>query len=270
MKLPEGFTVEDRGHALLVLHRECRDALAPLLERPPVEDDERFAGARWLEGRGPIPSVPLADGRRVVIRTYRHGGLLRGFTRDLFVGLLPRPIRELALSERARGRGIPTPRVLGAAVYPVLGPMYRGALAVEELPDGSDGLEVLRHARELSALARRRVLIPVLAAAGRAVARAHAGGLVHSDLNVKNLFAVAQPLQVHVLDLDRCRLEPGALAPWQRQGQLSRLRRSLDKVTGLYGLPPLTKDEIDAFLAAYAAEGRLTTADLRLVLEGIC
>ncbi len=270
MKVPPGFTYEDHGTSLVVAREDVAHKLIPMLLTPPWEKRDRFVDARWLEGRGPIPVLPLEDGRHVILRTYRHGGMLRGLTRDLFVGFLPRPFRELSISCAARERGVMTPPVLGAAVYPVLGPIYRGVIAVEEIPEARDGLSILEQAAELRPGQRRKLFRTLLKATGKTVAQAHKAGLVHTDLNVKNLVVTAEPLTVFILDLDRGRLEPGPLSDRQRRAQLKRLRRSLDKVTKNYYLPPLTASEVRFFLKAYGNEAKRSLRELHTLLGGWC
>jgi len=268
MQIPKGFISEDHANSALVLREDIADALRPLIERPPLEQAFILRRARFLQGRGPTPSLLLLPGLRVVLRTYRHGGMLQGLTRDLFVGLLPRPFRELAVSEHARARGIPTPPVLGAAVYPVIGPIYRGVIAVAEVEDARDGLSVLHQAESLSARQQRKLFQQLLSLAGRSVAIAHEGGLVHTDLNVKNLLFCPDPLSVYLLDLDACRLEPGPLSNRQRRSQLKRLLRSLEKLQRT-GSTTCRLEQVDIlhFLKGYAGASSLELRELTTLLD---
>jgi len=221
---------------------------------PPWENEEKFKDARWLEGRGLIPSVPLSENKgNVILRTYRHGGLLSGFTGNIFVGR-PRPFRELNVSIEARKRGIPTPPVLGGAIYPVAGPIYRGVLAIEEIPEASDGLEVLKRAKDLSKKQRNQLYKAILPRAGKLVGLCHNKGLVHTDLNVKNILVSPSPFALHIIDLDRCRVEKKGLSESQRKLQLERLFRSIKKVTHKYHLNPFGENELMLFLKAYSVE----------------
>ena len=189
----------------------------------------------------------------MILRTYRHGGLLSGFTGNIFIGR-PRPFRELELSVDARKKGIPTPPVLGGAIYPVAGPVYRGVLAIEEIPEASDGLEILRRAQDLSLQQRTQLFKAILPKVGRLVGLCHNKGLVHTDLNVKNIMLCPDPFSLHVIDLDRCRVEKKALTDSQRKSQLERLFRSLKKVTSKYKLAPLGEKELMLFLRGYSTE----------------
>ena len=80
--------------------------------------------ARYF-GRAELLAVALGDGGRGLVRSYRHGGLLRHVTRDRFVSRPPRPFVELAVTALARERGLPVPEVLAALVARDFGPWYR-------------------------------------------------------------------------------------------------------------------------------------------------
>lgn len=253
--IPDGYILKETDTAIVLAREDVAPELIKLLLIPPWIDEDRFKDARWLEGRGAIPSIPLSDGRNVILRTYRHGGLLSGFTGNIFIGR-PRPFRELTLSIAARKRNIPTPPVLGGVIYPVAGPVYRGVLAIEEIPEASDGLELLKRARDLSELQRTQLYKSILPKAGRLIALCHNNGLVHTDLNIKNIMVCPDPFSLHVIDLDRCRIEKKPLSDSQRRSQLERLFRSLKKVTLKYNLKSLGEKEIMLFLRAYSTESR--------------
>ena len=54
----------------------------------------------------------------------------------------PRPVHETRVSEEARRRGVPTPRVVAAMTYPQ-GPYYRADLVTEFVPASTDLVESL-------------------------------------------------------------------------------------------------------------------------------
>ena len=270
MKIPEGFLYKDFGSSLVLVREDLKDSLTPFLTQPLSDFELKSKSLHWHFGRGPVPVVSLDSGHKAVLRTYRHGGLLRGLTRDVFLGLLPRPFRELALSKAAIDKGVKTPPVLGASVFPVIGPIYRGLLATEELPEARDGLSILSQAAELRWKQRRQLLRVLLREAGKTIARAHNVGLIHTDLNVKNLVVTAEPISVFILDLDRGRLERGSLNDGQRRAQLKRLNRSLQKVSRENRLTSLSKREALFFVDAYARETGKSARDILELFGGWC
>ena len=74
---------------------------------------------------------------------------------------------------------------------------------------------------------------------GRCIRRFHDLGVCHADLNAHNLL-LNEDAKVYLIDFDRCQLRREGL--W-RDGNLVRLRRSLEKVT--YGMPAERFGEAD-------------------------
>ena len=192
--------------------------------------DARYAGQfvpQWFEpqpaatgvagtGRGASWFVaPI--GEPWVLRHYRRGGWFGRLVADRYLwtgAQRSRPFAEFRLTAELHAAGLPVPRPIAARVLR-RGLLYRGDLITARLD-----------AQPLSA----RVGVPPLAAewraAGRSIARCHAAGLDHADLNLHNLL-LALDGAVHLIDLDRGRLRRAGA--W-RAANLARLERSLRKV----------------------------------------
>lgn len=176
-------------------------------------------------GRGLLYAVPGPDGRWVV-RRYRRGGLVAAFLADRYVRTgRPRPLAELATSLGARSRGVPTPEVVAAALYPGLF-LYRAELATRWIPDAYDLATLLFGSNPLEGEERRLAW----EAAGRLVRTLHARGVLHRDLNLKNILLehATRPARAHMVDLDRCRLVD-QVGDAQRRRMVERFRRSAEK-----------------------------------------
>ncbi len=147
------------------------------------------------------------------------------FLADRFLRLgTPRSLRELESSVRARELGIPSPRVVAAAVYPS-GPFYRADLITEFVYDARELADVLLGTSDFSippSDADTRAL--ALAGTHRLVASLVAHGVRHPDLNARNILLAptSQGMEAIVLDLDRC-----AVSGSSRPGDGERLRRRL-------------------------------------------
>jgi len=202
-----------------------------------------------LRGRAPVFVVSL-DFTTVAVRHYLRGGAVASLLGDRYLRLgAPRPIAETLASERVRSLGIPTPRVVAAAIYPH-GPFYRGDIATEFIAGGADLGEFLfggaepGGSLESSPDARSRSdasgengtigggsdRISALRETMGLIERLGAAGIYHPDLNVKNFLVESGPssMTVHLLDLDRCRSASGRSgAP--REAMVRRLRSSLAK-----------------------------------------
>jgi hypothetical protein len=182
----------------------------------------RHPEAEPLVGRATVFVVPGPGAGRWLVRRLTHGGLLAPLTRDRFLRVgRPRPFNELLLSHRFRELGIATPRVVAAAVYPS-GPIYRGEVAREYVADALD-LAACLFADGLDADRRHEAL----AAAGRLLRSLFDAGVVHRDLNLRNVLvkwsdgaAAAQ-----ILDIEKCRVRP-TLAEGPRRRMIERFRRS--------------------------------------------
>ena len=213
------------------------------------EVSARWFEPAWWEAQGQLQPAPSgrgaawfigAPGKEWVLRHYRRGGAVARWVEDRYLwhGLeRTRPFAEFRLTYRARALGLPVPRPVAARVLRA-GLTYSGDLITERLPG-----------RPYSSLLSKRALDGAAwRAAGACVARCHGAGLDHADLNLHNLL-LDRDGTAHVVDLDRAALRaPGRWA----NGNLARLRRSLDKLT-----PEWTVADRDAawreLMAGYSA-----------------
>jgi hypothetical protein len=163
--------------------------------------------------------------------TLRDGGTLQEWAarlledRYLAVGV-PRPLVEARAATAARSRGIPTPAAVAGAVYPA-GAFYRADLVTEEIPDAADLAHVLFVSDSEPIAVEREA---ALTAAGQLVRTLEQVGVLHPDLNAKNI--VLRPGEggpaAHLVDLDRCCARPAGV-PAPAFPMRRRLERSLRK-----------------------------------------
>lgn len=140
----------------------------------------------------------------------------------------PRPSRELRVGWRLEEMGVPTVRHVGAATYPA-GPWYRGDLVTELVPDSRDLAAAVFESDSTAQAAR------AMAAAGGLVRTLHERGVVHRDLNMKNILitngAAASEgtgTRALILDLDRASIR-ARVGERARQRMLERFWRSARK-----------------------------------------
>jgi 3-deoxy-D-manno-octulosonic acid kinase len=211
---------------------------------------ENLFDPTFWSGRGQLAAVTggrgaawfVAESARWALRHYRRGGFIARLSKDGYVWTGERRVRAFAewrlLAELTR-RGLPVPRPV-AARYQRTGVLYRCDLITLRIPD----------ARPLSAvLAVAPLQQGTWRDVGAAVARLHAAGADHADLNAHNILLDGCGA-VRVIDFDRGRLRPPGA--WT-SGNLSRLRRSLVKIA--HGLPPdrFSAAAWDWLLAGYAS-----------------
>ena len=229
--------------SVVILRRDVAPILPPgLLDDPERALDEAGAPSG---GRGRLARIELGPGRALLLKKYRHGGALRAVLPDLFAGTR-RMLDDLAASERARACGIPCAAVAGLLLRRQGGPFWQGYLLTEEIA----GASTLDRALETGPkdLAARAV---------RTVRRLHDAGVLHRDLNLRNL--LARDGEVFVIDLDGARLVPSP-TPAQRFANLSRLDRSYVKIFREGG--PLAHDDRLALLDVYAGADAVMRRDL--------
>ena len=156
------------------------------------------------------------QGKQAVLRHYRRGGLVASLSRDRYVwtGLsATRSFAEFSLMRELCGLGLQVPAPLAAAVWRD-GFTYRAAILVSRVP----GARTIAECDDVQAWEN----------AGVAVARMHASGVWHADLNVHNIL-IDNLVKAWLIDFDRGRRFE-SLSDRQKQDNLDRLHRSIRKV----------------------------------------
>jgi RIO-like serine/threonine protein kinase len=203
--------------------RDLRALAQPIIAR--IEELRSRGGREGAGTRRSAMRLTIENAPEMVVRFSRRGGMASLFLNDLYFGLSPRPVRELAVAAEAAKRGIPIAEPLGAMVQWVVPGVYRGAFITRAIP-GITLWEFLRtdddpHVRE-----------HVLGLAREAINTMHERGLVHADLNLHNLLVVtgAERFAVAILDLDKASLLGHPVPAPIRRRNLDRLLRSAMKL----------------------------------------
>lgn len=221
--IPQGFkeVIDETGR--LVVRADQEKWISIALCR-----DENGGGiSSRFEGRAKLRAVRLQNGEVALIREYRHGGVLRTLTRNLFFSWPPRPFRELSITEELRRRGVPTVEIYGACITKVAGPVYRGWLVSRELTGAQDLWLAVRSGfmGEVGSEA-------VWRAVARSVRLLHRHGVYHHDLNLKNILVRREgsELRGYIIDFDKATLILGELSPQLAKRNLGRMWRSMRKL----------------------------------------
>jgi len=292
MTLPDGYAWVDAPRAARVFAwAGARDALERVLEAHRTLADWAAADpvAERLSGRGTVLSLPAPaagpDGRaRWAVRHYLRGGAVASWLGDRYLAAgPPRPLWELRASVAARIRGVRTPAVVAGAVYRS-GALYRADLVTELVPDavdlagalfarrspagegrciggvaaespgaaGSPGASGTAGAAGAGAEGDRSA---ALHAAGLLLGHAARSGILHVDLNAKNVLVRATEggQEAWLIDLDRCRVRAGG-GDADAAVMLRRLERSLTKLGARHGRP-LAEEERSVLRAAVERAG---------------
>lgn len=157
----------------------------------------RHPEAILFRGRAPVTSFPCPGLGGVVVRPCWHGGLWGQLTRDLYLGH-SRANREVVRSRWLHAKQIPTPEILAVLFYPA-GFFLRIEVVTSAIPSSQDFVSFLSARPEAAdrqgALAAIRSLFSTL----------HHHGVVHPDLNARNILLSRQPKgdwRAWLLDVD--------------------------------------------------------------------
>lgn len=204
---------------------------------------------RALRGRAPVYVATLPESQRtVVVRHAWHGGLLAPFTRDLFRRPTRAPL-EVECSIALRALGIPSTEVVAYALYPVAFGLARVDVCSAYVPDAAD-LGMI-----IAGLTGHVGCDGALTATLELLERLARHGVVHADLNVKNILVRTPPggaAEALVIDVDVVRF--GATPAEAMARNVARLERSLLKWKRHFGC-----DMAEARIHAFAAEARART-----------
>ncbi len=263
ISIPPFFSLIRKGKVFALLKDGYRDVLL----KQGIDDLKTFLKKNsqtslFHEGRTPHASIPLENGKRMVLRQYSHGGLMRTITGNLYL-FGGRSFRELAITEEIRSCGIPTIEPIGA-IHQVTDfpPFYRAYLLTLEVPGalnaiqylekmgGSPSRETLRHKRKM------------IGHSGLLLRQFHQTGFFHQDLQMKNILVVGD--RILIIDFDRS-YRKRILSTEERIKNLLRFNRSAEKWKRL-GLP-ITWTDRWRFFIAYAGDDKEIRAAMRRALR---
>ena len=224
--VPQGYTRHDGDGSILVVKSELENALKPLMETgfPRLAG---LPGAHTTAGgrAGPVHLALAGESQRIFVRPYAHGGLAGAALGRSFRSP-DRALQELEASARATALGLPIPEMLGLTAHRVSPLAWQMEFWSWWIPD-SMTLSLCLRGSAMSPESRRSLL----GAVGRALRSCHEHGLIHRDLNARNIIVMQgeSGWNALVVDLDRASFAGGPLPLGKRLRQLRRLYRSLAK-----------------------------------------
>lgn len=201
----------------------------PLVHAAPAWAER--ACAEWFDvGRYGANALPISVGGRGgawyvdgpfgegVLRAYRRGGLMARFSTEHYLWMgagQSRCVREVNLLLRLRALGLPVPEPIAGALWRE-GMLYRAALLMQRVATRGD----------LMSLVHEDAARAPWAEVGHTLARFHAVGAHHPDLNARNVLQSREG-GIVIIDWDRGRMG-GVPSGWMTR-ELARLERSLLK-----------------------------------------
>lgn len=210
------------GRRELVIHRDIASHGAEIMQKlgELASASEAGAGNRRSAFR-----LNLAGGLELFARRGRRGGMIGSILSDVYVGIAPRPLNELALTVEAIRRGIPVAEPMGAMIEWIGPALYRGFFLTRAVR-GMTLWEFLK--TDDDPLVRSHVL----GQARAAIDTMQNKGLFHADLNLHNLLVTQtrESFTVIIIDLDKARLFDAPLSAAMRRANAARLMRSARKL----------------------------------------
>ncbi len=158
-------------------------------------------------------------GFHLVLRHYLRGGWVSRFNHDryLFTGWQAcRSLAEMRILAQAHALGLPVPRP-AAAMAERHGLSYRASILLQRIEDARDLVSLLQSPQNPN----------FYLDLGGTIAQFHRQGVLHADLNIKNILQDRSG-QFWLIDFDRAQLLD-ALSPQQERRVLERLQRSFIK-----------------------------------------
>jgi Lipopolysaccharide kinase (Kdo/WaaP) family len=210
------------GRRELVIHRGIAPRAAQIMQKLGELTSATEAGAG---NRQSAYRLDLEEGVELFARRGRRGGLIASILSDVYLGITPRPLTELAVTIEAMRRGIPVAQPMGAMVEWIAPVLYRGffltravrGMTLWEFVKTDDDPTVRSH---------------VLEQARAAIDTMHNKGLFHADLNLHNLLVTRarDSFTVNIIDLDKSQLFDAPLSAAMRHTNRARLMRSARKL----------------------------------------
>lgn len=194
-----------------------------------VEPDCRLFDPGYWQEQGALAGEAVGRGSAwfldtpfgsAVLREYLRGGLPARISRDryVFTGWAEtRPVAEFRILEQLSGEGLPVPEPLAALVRR-RGLLYTGSLLMRKISGALPLADLMVKRSERPRLWQQT---------GRCIRRFHDHGVVHADLNARNILVDLED-RIYLIDFDRARIAPGQKDAFQ--GNLQRLERSFRKL----------------------------------------
>lgn len=217
----------------------------PELDAEP--DHNWFQAQYWAEqgrllgtyaGRGSVWMIKF-DHSKWVLKHYYRGGLYAKISRDkyLWSGLEnTRAVREFRLLMHMHEKGLPCPKPIAVQVKKT-GLFYTNDLITQYIKHQTTFAKQLSQSNNSTGLWKQ---------IGRVIARFHAAGIYHADLNVHNVLINED--DIYLIDFDKGVIKNNH-QNWP-QANLARLKRSIEKETG-QNCDQTLKDQWQALLKSH-------------------
>ncbi|MCF6149906.1 MAG: hypothetical protein E3K37_14730 [Candidatus Kuenenia sp.] len=272
-KIPPHFSIVKNKKITLFVKEEYKDFISDIIFDTLPAGTGYSDVFRVKQGRGSYLSIPVKKngGERLIIRNYRHGGLLGKLLGNVFF-YSDRPFNEIYVHEVALQNGIPSAEAIAITKRKILGGLYSADFITKEIPGAVDLIHFLNEHPSEYIRESKKFIIPVLA---KLIRKMHDAGIYHADLHLKNILVrknSAETFEAYIIDLDKSTVLPKLTLP-KRMKNLLRLDRSLEKYYWLQRektgkeLFPVSKIDRMRFFRAYMANEPVIDSDWKTYIR---
>ncbi|MBM4055776.1 MAG: hypothetical protein FJ264_14175 [Planctomycetes bacterium] len=260
-KIPPHFSIVKNKNTTLYVKKEYKEFISDIIAHTHPSKTDNSGSFMVKQGRGRYLSVPIKKNgeERLIIRNYKHGGLLGKIFGNVFLNG-NRPFNEINIHEVALQNGVPSAEAIAIAKRKILGGFYSADFITKEISGAVDLMHFLaEHPAEYIRESKKSVILVI---AGL-IRKMHDVGIYHADLHLKNILVKKNPdgaFEAYIIDLDKSTVLP-QLTLSKRMKNLLRLDRSLEKYYWLQRkktgkeLFPISKTDRMRFFKAYMANG---------------
>lgn len=262
-KIPQGFVFHRYGGKVCMSSEKWEMEMERLARSKNLSEAGDIGTIQYLQGRG-CPIVVPFDRGKLIVRHYYHGGCLRNFTGDLFLGI-SRFLNELRIMDKVHRDGIPVPEPVGLILNPAIGGFYRADFVSVYISDSCDLRTYYENLSGNPSPQAEMERHKIIRRSARAIAVFHRAGFLHADLQMKNILIqkINSGLKVFILDFDKAR-RGDCLREKLFRANLIRLYRSFGKMRLMN--PQISSYDPIRFVQAYAPDDRELRK--RIIREG--
>lgn len=230
-QISDNFLITKLGNVTIFAKKRYKDAIIKREATISKSFKDNKSGNEVRTGRGFCLTLFLDEiGENVVIRRYRHGGLLGKITGDIFWNHC-RPLNEAVVSEKVFESGVKTVEVVAVIKRNGVYPFFKAEIVTKEIANAFDLIDAIKNMLQEKGnlFDKKREVIHEIALM---VKKLHDVGVYHADLHLKNILLSRGgngEFLPYIIDLDKSTLNR-SLTIESRLKNLFRLDRSVVKI----------------------------------------
>ncbi|MCF6151527.1 putative KDO kinase (2-keto-3-deoxy-D-manno-octulosonic acid) [Candidatus Kuenenia stuttgartiensis] len=255
-KIPPHFSIMRSNKTIICVKEDYKEFIADIISPPLVSEAGNQDSFQIKQGRGRYPTIPIKKngGERLIVRNYKHGGMLGRLLGNVFF-FGDRPLNEIYVHEVARKNGITSAEAIAVTKKKRWGIFYSANFISKEIAGAVDLIDFLNEQPAVDVHSKKSVIFTL----AKLIRKMHDAGIYHADLHLKNMLLKkisGGTFEAYIIDLDKSTVWR-QLTIGKRMKNLLRLDRSLEKYYWLQGkktekpLSHVSKTDRIRFFKAY-------------------